>query len=127
MAELTVTVNGHNYVVACKAGEEEHLKFLADYMARKVASLVVSFGQIGEARLLLMASLMVADDLSEAYKELADLRAEIAELRAKVESDAPAESKADGPARAGEDELAALIGGAARRVAELAERIESGA
>ena len=85
MADVTVTINGHDYVVACKDGEEKHLHFLADYVTKKVSSLVVSFGQIGEARLLLMAALFIADELSEAFSQLGDLKTEVADLKNKVQ------------------------------------------
>ena len=87
MADVTVTINGHNYVVACKDGEEKHLHFLADYVSKKVQSLVVSFGQVGEARLLLMAALFCADELSEAFSQLGDLKAEVADLKNRVARD----------------------------------------
>tara|TARA_Y100000588_G_C13426845_1_gene574017 strand:+ start:128 stop:469 length:342 start_codon:yes stop_codon:yes gene_type:complete len=71
MPELSVTINGRNYAIACEAGQEEHTSRLAEYIKVRVEELVESNGQIGDARLLLMASLLVSDELSDAYAELA--------------------------------------------------------
>lgn len=71
MPELNVTINGRNYAIACEEGQEEHTNRLADYVKVRVEDLVESVGQIGDARLLLMASLLVSDELSDAYAEIA--------------------------------------------------------
>ncbi len=70
MAQVNIQINGRDYLIACEDGEEKHLVFLADYVNRQVEGLVQSVGQVGEARLLLMASLLVADELAEASQEL---------------------------------------------------------
>ena len=71
MPELSVTINGRNYAIACEAGQEEHTSRLAEYIKVRVEELVESNGQIGDARVLLMASLLVSDELSDAYLEAA--------------------------------------------------------
>ncbi len=73
MAQVQVTVNGRNYSIACDDGEEEHLAGLAEYVDGRVSELASSLGQIGEGRLLLMASLLIADDLAETRDRLGDL------------------------------------------------------
>ncbi len=70
MAQVTVTINGRNYEIACDGGEEAHLTRLAQYVNRRVDELVANVGQVGDARLLVMASLLVADELSEVHAEL---------------------------------------------------------
>ncbi len=74
MAQVNIQINGRDYPIACEDGEEKHLTFLAEYINRQVDGLVESIGQVGEARLLLMASLLVADELSEVSQELDALR-----------------------------------------------------
>jgi cell division protein ZapA len=123
MADVTVTINGHNYVVACKDGEEKHLHFLADYVSKKVSSLVVSFGQIGESRLMLMAALFIADELSEAFSQLGDLNADVAELKLKLQKAERATGGAG--SQANEEAIAAILGDAAKRIEALAARIEA--
>ncbi len=76
MAQVSIQINGRDYLIACEDGEEKHLVFLADYVNRQVEGLVESVGQVGEARLLLMASLLLADELAEASQELEDLKAD---------------------------------------------------
>jgi len=66
MGQVSLSVNGREYNVGCEDGQESHLHQLADYVNSKVGELVGGAGQIGEARLLLMASLMIADELMDA-------------------------------------------------------------
>ena len=74
MAQITVLVNGRKYDIACDDGQEAHLTRLAQYIDRRVDELIAAVGQIGDARLLVMASLLVADELSEVYTELDSLK-----------------------------------------------------
>ena len=67
MAQVKVGINGKSYNVACDDGQEDHLLKLADFVDQKVQELVSSVGQIGDARLLVMASLLISDELSETY------------------------------------------------------------
>lgn len=76
MAQVSVTVNGNTYLLACADGEEEHINRLARSIDRRVADLVASVGQAGEARLILMASLVLADELGEANAKLERREAE---------------------------------------------------
>ena len=70
MGQVSLTVNGRQYDVRCDDGQESHLYQLADYVNNRVGELVGGAGQIGEARLLLMASLLIADELMEAKADL---------------------------------------------------------
>lgn len=76
MSQMEVMINGRNYAIACDEGQEEHIGRLAGYVKVRVEELVESVGQIGDARLLLMASLLVSDELSDAYAELATVQSE---------------------------------------------------
>jgi len=69
LAQLTVRVNGRDYQIACDDGEEQHLLDLAGFVNRRVGDLVAQVGQVGEARLLLMAALLVADELAMLRRE----------------------------------------------------------
>lgn len=66
MGQVSLSINGRQYDVRCDDGQESRLYQLADYINAKVGDLVSGAGQIGEARLLLMASLMIADELMDA-------------------------------------------------------------
>ena len=87
MAIVTVNVNGHEYQVACDDGQEEHLTGLADYLDKRVLELARTMGQIGETRLILMASLLIADELSDVVDEVDSLRGEL-DLAAEEASEA---------------------------------------
>lgn len=70
MAQISVTINGRNYPVACNAGEEERIAALAHYIDDKVKGFAHDLGAVGEARLLVLAALMLADELAEANEAL---------------------------------------------------------
>ena len=70
MAHVTVSINGRQYQVACDDGQEAHLSRLGKYVDNRVQELVAAVGQAGDARLLVMVSLLLADELSDAYSEL---------------------------------------------------------
>lgn len=74
MAQVTVAVNGRKYQIACDDGQEAHLTRLGGYVDKRISELVAAIGQVGDARLLVMASLLIADELSDAYAELETLR-----------------------------------------------------
>ena len=107
MPEVDLTINGRSYRVACEEGEEERLSGLGAYIDDRVEALVAQIGQVGDARLLVMTSLMIADELAEAYAALSEAGIPIPE---------------DGePRSAIEDRKTAL----ARRIEDAAARIES--
>ena len=74
MASVTVKVNGRPYPIICDDGEEEHLIYLSEYVDKKVKDLSEMAGIANEAQLLLMASLLIADDLAQAYETIDELR-----------------------------------------------------
>ena len=71
MAQVSVTINGRGYDISCDDGQETHLFHLAEEVDRRVASLVASVGQIGDARLFLLASLLLADQIEDLKNEVA--------------------------------------------------------
>src|SRR5947208_8679423 len=66
MGQVSVPVNGRSYAITCDDGQETRIRRLARYVDAKVAEFVGSVGQAGEARLLLLAALVIADELSDA-------------------------------------------------------------
>ncbi len=75
MPEIAITVNGRNYRVTCGAGEEARLQALARSFDERIQALVRTVGQAGEAQLLLVTALMLADELDETRTELERVRA----------------------------------------------------
>jgi cell division protein ZapA len=78
---VNVMVNGRAYTLACDDGEEEHLKELAGLVDEKVRELLGSVGQVGDQRLLLMASLLMADELHDAVRRLDERTNQLAALQ----------------------------------------------
>ena len=72
MPQFEVAINGRSYVISCDEGQDQHLSRLAEYVDKRVKELVSSVGQVGEARLLVMASLLIADELSETFAKVRD-------------------------------------------------------
>ena len=65
MAEVAVTVNGHIHTLSCGNGQEARLRRLAQLVDARIADFVAAVGQVGEARLWLLAALTLADQLSD--------------------------------------------------------------
>src|SRR5579859_7205471 len=78
MGSVQVTVNGRNYSVACDEGQEAHVARLGSYLEQKVGQLVKSVGQVGDARLLVMASMMITDELVDTDQALTQLKSAVA-------------------------------------------------
>ncbi|MAH89504.1 MAG: hypothetical protein CMJ06_05675 [Pelagibacterales bacterium] len=69
MAEVDITINKRSYRISCKDGEEERIKSLAILINNQVQKLSEKIGQLGEARMILLASLVLLDKSDEAEKE----------------------------------------------------------
>ena len=75
MAQVTLRINGYVYMVGCKDGEEQHLLSMANEVDRRIESVKADAGQSGEARMLVMASLIMADELFEMRQQLSNTEA----------------------------------------------------
>ena len=69
MAEVDITINERSYRISCKDGEEERIKSLATLINNQVLKLSERIGQLGEARMILLASLVLLDKSEEVEKE----------------------------------------------------------
>ncbi|MGB1843434.1 MAG: cell division protein ZapA [Thalassobaculaceae bacterium] len=69
MAQVDVSVNGQSYRIACEDGQEDRLVDLAAMVDEKVLGLVNQIGQVGSNRLLVMAALIIADELVDLKNE----------------------------------------------------------
>jgi cell division protein ZapA len=115
MAQVTVTINGKAYPVTCDDGQEERIRHLAKYLDGKVGEFAKGLGQVGDARLLLLAGLVIADELAEANDAL---------LRARRGAAAAGNGQGRHDAAA-EAVLAAGIDNLAARVEAIAARLEN--
>jgi len=75
LGQVTVRIGGYSHPVSCEDGQEAHLVLLAGEVDRRVASVKTMGGSYGESRLLLLAALLLAD-------EVHDLKVEVAQARA---------------------------------------------
>ncbi len=65
MAEVSLSIGGRAYKLACRDGEEADLRAAAGLLDSRVASLMQAHGAVAEQRLLLMAALLVSGELLE--------------------------------------------------------------
>jgi cell division protein ZapA len=80
MAQVSVTINGRTFRMACDDGEEDRLTGLARRFDAAISQLRGSFGEIGDQRLTVMAGIMMTDQLSEAERRLKLAQSEVETL-----------------------------------------------
>jgi cell division protein ZapA len=81
MPQVTVTINGRQFRMACEDGEEAHLMRLAEDLDQRIARLRTRFGEIGDTRLTVMAALTLSDELAETKDKLQRLEPELTALQ----------------------------------------------
>ncbi|MDA9495357.1 MULTISPECIES: cell division protein ZapA [Bradyrhizobium] len=81
MSHINVTINGRQYRMACEEGQEVRLLKLAESLETRIQSLRGKFGEIGDARLTVMAALTVCDELVDAGNRVRAMEQELTELR----------------------------------------------
>ena len=70
MPQVSGTINGRQFRMACETGEEARLTRLAEDLDARIVALRARFGEIGDTRLTVMAALALADELSEVKEQL---------------------------------------------------------
>jgi len=118
MGQVSVTLNGRTYRLECGSGEEAQLIELSEYLAAHVETMKHKFGQVGDDRLILMAALMVTDELWEARRHIEEMKTVLAESKRD-------RSTADETMRSMQADLAARVSAAAQRLELLNERLAS--
>ncbi len=115
MGQVSVTLNGRTYRLECGEGEEAHLIGLSEYLGSHVETMKYKFGQVGDDRLILMAALMVTDELWEARRQMQEIKSTLTEAKRD-------RSAADETAKSMRTDLAETIGAAADRLESLNQR-----
>ena len=113
MADLEIHIGGRSFMVSCQPGEEHFLKAAAQMLDIEAQPLVAQMGRLPEARMLLMAGLMLADKTAAVEDENRQLKAKLAEIEARP---APEPKKIEVPV---------LPKGLVETLAEIAARAES--
>jgi cell division protein ZapA len=116
MPQVSVTINGRQFRMACEEGEEAHLLSLAEDIDQRISRLRERFGEIGDTRLTVMAALTLADELRDTRERLARLEPELA--RAQDANVASAE-RAIGTQAA----ITAALNAAAERIESITRRL----
>jgi cell division protein ZapA len=81
MSHINVTINARQYRMACEEGQEVRLLKLAENLETRIQSLRGKFGEIGDARLTVMAALTACDELVDATERIRSLEEELTSLR----------------------------------------------
>jgi len=110
LGEVSITINGRRFDIACDDGQEQNLIRLGAFVDSRVSALAASVGQVGDMRLLVLASLMIADELHDAT----------AAREAKTD-DTPARQ----PEPVDENALATALENLCERVESIAARLET--
>src|SRR5476651_2458404 len=81
MAQVSIEVNGRDYVVGCEDGQERRLAELAASVDAQVRQVAIDVGPLGETRLVLMGALVMADDIAELRGEIEVLKSQLADAQ----------------------------------------------
>ncbi|MBB3317128.1 cell division protein ZapA [Rhizobium sp. BK181] len=116
MAQVTVTIDGKAYRMACEEGQEDHLTDLATRFDNYVGHLKGQFGEIGDLRITVMAGIMVMDEISELTRRIADLESELGALRNSSDTVLAANART-------EETLAAALGEVTSRIRGITDKL----
>jgi cell division protein ZapA len=119
MGQVVITVNSRNYTMECADGEEDHLRELASLLDNQVKQIKAGVGEVGDIRLLVMAGLIIADQLSEALDKVETLSNEITGAH-KTGSEAIEQSKE------AEKQAAGRVEAAAKRLEQISRMVRQG-
>jgi cell division protein ZapA len=116
LSQVTVTINGRQFRMACEHGQEAHLRRLATDLDQRIERLRRSFGEIGSTRLTIMAALTLSDELVEMGDRLRGVEQELEALQ-------DARAAAAEHARVTQAAVAAALNAAAARIETITRRI----
>lgn len=85
MPEVTISIGGRSFDVACQEGEQPFLESAASLLDAEAQVLIRQIGRIPELRLLLMSGLMLADKTAGLEDQVAVLKDKIASQEALIE------------------------------------------
>ena len=85
MPEVQIEIGGRSFDVACQEGEEHYLHSAAKMLDEEASVLAAQIGRIPEARMLLMAGLMLADKTAGLQDKLKAMEDRMAEKEAELD------------------------------------------
>ncbi|WP_299483130.1 cell division protein ZapA [uncultured Roseibium sp.] len=116
MTQITVTINGKSFRMACDDGEEDRLMGLAARFDGWISELKGAFGEIGDQRLTVMAGIMATDQLSELERKVKQLEGELEDAQKRQVAALDNMSQ-------NEEELSRAVTTAAARIESLADSL----
>jgi cell division protein ZapA len=116
MSQVSVTINGRQFRMACEDGQEGHLMNLARDLDSRIEGLRAKFGEIGDTRLTVMAALTIADSLAETGLRIKRLEDELATLQG-------ARMEAVHLDKAAHAAIAAALNAAAERIESITKKL----
>jgi cell division protein ZapA len=119
MSQVSVTINGRQFRMACEDGQEGHLMNLARDLDSRIDGLRAKFGEIGDTRLTVMAALTLADSLAETALRIKRLEEELAALQS-------ARAEAVNLDKAAHAALTAALNAAAERIESITKKLNQG-
>ena len=93
VADVDIIINSRTYRVSCKDGEEERIKSLSSQINQEVKSLASKIGQLGEARMILLAALVLLDKSDDSQDKMENILKQTAEKIESVVNSINAEKK----------------------------------
>ncbi|MEZ5675312.1 cell division protein ZapA [Thalassovita litoralis] len=120
MPEVEIKIGGRGFEVSCQAGEEHYLHSAAKMLDDEAQVLAAQIGRLPEARMLLMAGLMLADKTAGVEDRLTEMTAQLEELQA--ENERLRNQPAPEPQRV---EVPVMPQGVTEALAEVAARAEA--
>ena len=85
MPQVEISIGGRTFEVACQEGEEHFLHSAAAMLDQEAGHLSEQIGRLPEARMLLMAGLMLADKTAGLEDRVREADVEAAKLRTQIE------------------------------------------
>jgi cell division protein ZapA len=114
MAEVNLKINGRSYPILCDDGQEQRVLGLADYINQRLNDIKSAGAADSENHLLVLTSLIMADEVHELRDNLATAE----QLLNENGVEAPAISSQD------ETSIAEAINSLANRIALVADQIQ---
>lgn len=81
MAEVTLKINNRGYSLACDDGQEQRLVDLSHYVDSRLKDIAAAGAATNEAHLLVLTSLVLADEIYEMKSEMGILQENIRYLQ----------------------------------------------
>lgn len=107
MGQVSISIRGRQYQIACDDGQEAHLARLGRYLDQQAEHLITSSGSINESLMMVMVALTVADELTDANAKIESLSASGRAAQDKIDTG-----------------TASLLNGLAKRIEDIAAALE---